>query len=160
MLRKRGLSDVVTTVLIILIALGALGIIVSFLIPMIKSGSSQVTSACLSLQIESTKCTYNQVEADLAATPPTPALNTTTVLVKRNAGEAELDSIKVIFYSANGETTTGEMTEVPSLLETKAFITTEVNGPITEVAVAGVVITEGDDERICGESFRETCITQ
>jgi len=143
---KRGLSDVVTTVLIILVALGAIGIIVGFLMPMIKQGSSQITSACMTLQLEPTKCTYNSTTQE------------THVLIKRNTGDAELKEIKVILYADTGETETKTMTSVPGILETKLLSTTTSLIP-KEVKVAGVVITEAEDEKICGESVVESCQT-
>ena len=146
MLERRGLSDVVTTVLIILVALGAIGIIVGFLMPMIKQGSSQITSACMTLQLEPTKCTYNSTTQEAH------------VLVKRNTGDAELKEVKVVFYAASGETETKNMTSIPGILETKLLNKTTSLIP-KEVKVAGVVITEAGDKKICGESVVESCQT-
>jgi predicted PurR-regulated permease PerM len=143
MLDKRGLSDVVTTVLIVLVALGAIGIIAGFLLPAVQQGSSQITSTCLTLQLEPTKCTIDEVT------------NQPTVLVKRNTGDATLNEVRVIFTDTNGETTSEVMSETPGILETKSFSGTAVSP--TEVRVAGVVTTEGGEEKICGESVVEVC---
>tara|TARA_Y100000310_G_C20386343_1_gene670610 strand:- start:4 stop:435 length:432 start_codon:yes stop_codon:yes gene_type:complete len=142
MLDKRGLSDVVTTVLIVLVAIGAIGIIAGFLLPAVQQGSSQITSSCITLQLEPTKCT-NTNSTD------------TTVLIKRNTGDATLNEIRVIFTDASGETTSNVMSDAPGILETKSF--TGVGDSPTEVRVAGVVTTEGGEEKICGESVAEAC---
>ena len=143
MSNKRGLSDVVTTVLIVLVALGAIGIIAGFLLPAVQQGSSQITSACLTLQLEPTKCTLDLIT------------NNPVVLVKRNTGDVTLNEIKVIFTNANGETTSETMSNVPGILETKIF--TGVSVSPKEVRVAGVITTEGGEEKICGESVAEAC---
>ncbi len=150
---KRGLSDVVTTVLIILVALGAIGIIVGFLLPMVKQGSSQITSACMTLSIEPVKCTNKTIiiNATTGATA-----NEINVLVKRNKGDT-LKEVKVIFEKINGETDIQTMATPPDLLQTKMFTTRTTLALPIKVKLAGVVTTEAGDEMVCAETSSRKC---
>ena len=133
---KRGLSDVVTTVLIILIALGALGIVAGFFLPMIKQGSSQITGACMQINIEPTKCTIVETSEE--------ATTTLKVHVKRNTGDAELKKINMIFELEDETTIVSSAAEnLPKVLETKILDAVDVEAVgIKSVRIAPVVLSE------------------
>ena len=67
-MKKRGMSEVVTTVLIILIVIAAVAIIWAAIRPAIQSAGEQVTADCFTTSFEVVSCTGN------------------IVTVKRNAG--------------------------------------------------------------------------
>lgn len=146
MLSKRGLSDVVTTVLIVLVALGAIGIIAGFLLPAIQSGSSQITASCLTLQLEPVKCTYTEA-------------NVATVLVKRNTGDSDLQGVTLVFTNSNGETESNITTINPNILETKSVVASLADEP-KSVQVSGTVLTEAGDEKICQLSRSVDCTAE
>jgi len=84
---KKGLSGVVTTLLLILLGLVAVGVLWVVVANVIEDSSSQVNldKFTLSLDIESVK--YNQ--------------NTFDLVLKRNPGKGEIDSMKIIFSDGN-----------------------------------------------------------
>lgn len=89
---KRGLSDIITNVLIILLVLVAVGIIWAFVRPAIQGGAQQVAGAsdCLAVNVVPTAC------ADGAGA-------TWDVTLRRGAGSSNIDSYKVIFRSDTGQ---------------------------------------------------------
>ena len=101
---RRGLSDIVTNVLIILLVLVAIGIIWAFIRPAITQGAGQLQGAgdCLTIDVEAVSC-------DATAN---------TVTFKRNTGAGALVGVKFIVERAAGTvtcddtTTTGKPTEL------------------------------------------------
>lgn len=147
---KRGLSDVVTTVLIILIALGALGIVAGFFLPMIKQGSSQITGACLQIDIEPVKCVITETSEEDT---------TLDVYVKRNTGDAQLKKVNMVF-ELDDETTTVSTAEenLPAILETKILNAANVSAVgIKSVKIAPVVLSESGKEMSCPETAAVEC---
>jgi FlaG/FlaF family flagellin (archaellin) len=107
---KRGLSDVVTTVLIVLLTIVAIAILWSFLQPMFTNSGKQVQTQqeCLALSLEVTNC-------DSVATY-------SNVTVKRNPGVATLKEVKLIFERSDGSTqVVTDSTNLPLELETKLY---------------------------------------
>jgi len=124
---KKGISDVVTTVLIVLLSLVAIAVVWSFLSPLITRSGTQIaqTEACLSASLEVSTCKLN-----IAGT--TWSYNVT---VKRNAGTADVTSIKLIFGKADDSATPFEQTSAPDELEVKAY-SLNVGFNARDVAVA------------------------
>ncbi len=87
MINKRGLSDVVTTVLIILFAIVAVTIVGGVVINQINKAGSKVESltTCNALELEPVKCIYNE-----QTTSPAVGL-----LYRRGAGGGELQLVQV-----------------------------------------------------------------
>jgi FlaG/FlaF family flagellin (archaellin) len=138
MISKRGLSDVVTTVLIVLLTIVAIAILWSFLQPLFTSSGQKVQTQqqCLALSLEINSCTTN-----ISTTK-----NITFVNVKRNPGEAPLKEVKLIFEKADGTTKVIQKTFASfNELETQQYLADTVadlgylagpNKP-TEVSVSG-----------------------
>jgi len=108
---KRGVSDVVSTVLIILLVVAAVAIVGAIVLRTVNKAGPQVQNSvsCEQLQVVSTRCTYTTG-------------NTPTVLVNRRAGDASLvlSNLTFIFYKgANSETRYGS--SFPNILETKSY---------------------------------------
>ena len=103
---RKGLSDIVTNVLIILLVLVAIGIIWAFVRPAITQGAGQLQGAgdCLTIDVESVTCNA--------------AANTVTF--KRNTGAGALAGVKFIVEKSTGTVTcddkvgTGTPTELAS----------------------------------------------
>lgn len=89
---RKGLSDIVTNVLIILLVLVAVGIIWAFVRPTINQGAGQLEgqSDCLAIQVEPVKCTH--------------VGTTYTVNYKRSTGGSDdgIQSLKFIFKNNAG----------------------------------------------------------
>lgn len=122
-MNKRGISAVVVTILIILIAIIAVSILWAALRPTIESGAEQAekTLSCSYLNLNIDFAEYNETTGNL------------TLKVSRNAGEADLSKVNVY--------TDGSLiSEEASLLEheTKTY-PIEVTEEPDEVKIAGVV---------------------
>jgi len=144
-MKKRGVSGVVTTVLIILIALAAVGIIAGYLIPMLKTSGSEISAVCYNVDVEPVKCSKN-----------TPLPGNVTVNVKRNTGDAELTKLKfVLVNSLTEESTVEEVTAGLVELQTKQYVLPDLN--IGEVSVAAIVLDEAGDEKVCQASTARVC---
>jgi flagellin-like protein len=132
MQNKKGISEVVTTVLIVLLTIVAIAILWGFLQPLFtKSGVKvQMAEQCLSVSLEVTSCVNN------AATGPT------NVSVKRT-GAATLKEVKVILTKPNGETVAISQV-APDELETKLYSNLLAGTKATSVSVAaGIADAQG-----------------
>jgi hypothetical protein len=111
---KRGVSGVVTALLVVLIAIIASGIlwigIKTFLTD--ASHESEDTS-CLSTTIHITSCSINQTS------------NITTVSVSRPSGKAQLDALNFLFYSDQKYIKITRNNSLPNELETATFSFTD-----------------------------------
>jgi FlaG/FlaF family flagellin (archaellin) len=147
MTNKRGLSDVVTTVLIVLLTIVAIAILWSFLQPMFtKSGAKiQQAEACLSVNLEVTRCTA----ADAG------------VIVKRNPGVADLKSIKLIFDKGDGTTSVQNCTaSVPQELGSAVCpgSLTAIGFAPTKVSIAAGIADAQGVVTYCNPTQPSACI--
>ncbi|MAE49677.1 hypothetical protein CMI48_02500 [Candidatus Pacearchaeota archaeon] len=140
--RRRGVSNVVITVLIILIGLAAVMLLWGFLRPALEKAGSQITGDCLTLDVEPISCEYDGSQAK--------------VRVKRGNGEANLQKIKFVFVVGE-DTKVSESTKAPGLLETATSSHTLAVAP-SSVTVAGEILTDFGDPKLCPESLvKEPC---
>jgi len=132
MQNKKGISDVVTTVLIVLLTIVAIAILWGFLQPLFtKSGTKvQMAEQCLTISLEVPSC----VTTDTTA----------SVSVKRSPGAANLKEVKVILSKPDGSTVVSTQTEFPDELETKLYSDIDVGDKATKVSVAaGIADAQG-----------------
>jgi FlaG/FlaF family flagellin (archaellin) len=148
MLNKKGLSGVVTTVLIVLIGLAAVGIIAGFLLPAVQESSSQISSSCFQIALTPSGCSIDPVSGEV------------TVNVKRGPGSSSLEELRFVLTSAAGEsevstqaTTDDDLAE----LQTKAFTVTPTTVTPESVGVAPVVTNEAGEGKLCPESVKVSC---
>jgi len=134
-MNKKGLSQVVTTVLIILIVLAAVVIIWAFVRPTITEAGEQITTDCITLDLEVLSCITNSTDAN------------STVQVRRNAGVGELTGMRLILMETNGDTATSNEASLGEL-ESETFIV--VNANATEVSVAALI---GESQRACNPQY-------
>ena len=126
MISKRGLSDVVTTVLIVLLTIVAIAILWSFLQPLFTSSGQKVQTQqqCLALSLEVTGCQST--------------VGTTNATIKRNPGAATLKEVKLVFESPDGSTkVVTETAAIPAELETKFVDAGDLGFDAVKVSVAG-----------------------
>lgn len=138
-MKKRGLSDLVATVLIVLLALAAVMLVWGFLKPAFERTGSQIDlrSQCIDIEVEPTACTYD-------------SNNTAVVTVKVLSGEPTQVYAAVEF---DDNTANANRVTAPPMLATKAVTVVNVSAgaPVTAKA-AGVVTDTQNNYEICTES--------
>lgn len=140
---RKGLSDIVTNVLIILLVLVAIGIIWYFVSPFIRSsaGSVQGTQDCLTIALTPVSCVHKS--------GTTGAYNVT---FRRDAGAGNLKEVKLIFKDANGATVVANTTNFPQQFESRVLTdlpNSTSTTVYTQVDIAAVVSTDDPAGRTC-----------
>jgi hypothetical protein len=138
-MEKRGLSQVVTTVLIILIVIAAISIIWTAVRPAIQSAGEQITADCFSINLEVVSC-----------------VDDTSVTVKRNTGKGDLQGLKFILEDGASVVDLSDSTvtvatgskDAPGELETKTYLI----GGSTTFSDADITAVVGDQKNICEPS--------
>ncbi len=145
---KKGLSDIVTNVLIILLVLVAVSIIWLFLRPTIQGGAGALGGAsdCLTVQVEPVSCSNNATDA--------------TITIRRGAGTGVLEDLKVIFDTA-GVRTVIDASDLGAFelleLESNTYTFNGV-GDVDSVTVAAVVSDGSGGLKTCSEgTVKATC---
>ena len=137
---KRGVSDVITTVLMILLVIAAIGILWLVVSRFVRTGTEGVGSAsdCLSTDLEIVSA--NNVNG-----------NSLSASVKRNSGDGSISEIK---FFVGGSVVTVTPTTWPSVGETKTYENAtainsgigSINGKSLEVAaVIGTKTCQSSD---------------
>lgn len=141
-MEKRGISDIVTAVIMVVLALVAVGVVWSVINNLVEGGSKKVelSSSCLDVKIKTTKATCSGVNNGIC-----------DVTIKRDAGGKELGGIKLIFSDANRENTyvetiSGDIT--PLATKTQSGINTRLIGP-NKVEIAPYFLDESNNEQLC-----------
>ena len=158
-MQKRAVSNLVATVLLILVAVAAVGIIWSAVMPMINKATQygqSCTNARLSINTESGYTCYNAsgaVWADIIRGAEDFTPSAIQVIV---AGGGSSKVFKIV----NNQATTGvtmisnaTTLEIPGVNEEKTYIITSGLTTTSEVAVAPVVKV-GNTEKTCDVSSR------
>src|SRR3989344_5023642 len=126
---KKGLSDVITNVLIILLVLIAISLVWFFVSGTIRTGAEQTSGAadCITVSVEPVSCSTG---------------GTSTIIVKRNVGSGALFGIKFVVSSGGISTVyDGNSATAQGLVELETAIFT-LTGPVAAgntIAVAPVV---------------------
>jgi len=102
---KKGLNEIITTVLIILLILIAIAILWFFLRPFITKNSESIeqTGTCLTLNIEPIKCEYTVGDGKQKHI---------FVTLQRDGGEGVISAFDMIFTTADGQYKTFNNTQV------------------------------------------------
>ncbi len=107
-MNKKGLDAIVTTVIIILLAIVAIAIIWSVVRGVVQSGADQVAA--------SNKC----ISLDLKAVSVSPVAGGYTVTLRRGAGGEDISGIKVTLFNDTANSGVLEFGAAPAELETEA----------------------------------------
>ena len=140
-MKKRGLSNLVATVLIVLLALAAVALVWGFLKPAFEKTGSQIDlrTQCMNVEVQPIKCEY-VTGASIA-----------TVTVKVTQGQPSEVYAAVEF---DDRTSNGTRVTAPAVLATKdvdvAF--TAIASSAVTARAAGVVTDEQGNYEICTES--------
>jgi len=134
MIKKRGISTIVATVLIILITIAAVAIIWAGVIPMIKDKVAfNEISGVVSIVTSKGYTTYDS-EKKIAS-----------VQVKRGAGETKMKSIKIIF-SSQGNSYSG-IVEAPEPNQEKTYAFNLSGYPAPESVSVAPIFTVGKSKK-------------
>lgn len=145
---KKGLSEVVTAILIVLLAVAAVIIVWAVIRPMIQGSSSQVQTSCVTLDVE------------IVAVDETG----NDITLRRNVGDGELHSLVFTFETATG-TTVGYTDEITGFDQLETYVVQDVNAnlnnadgttftlpawaSVNRLGVAVRVETETSDLQLC-----------
>lgn len=118
---RKGLSDIVTNVLIILLVLVAIGIIWAFVRPTINQGAGQLqgSNECLTIDLSAVSCTYHSVS------------HTADLTYKRTTGDGTIQEVKFILKDASGNSKvigTSLAADIPAVLETRSKTAADFTG--------------------------------
>ena len=92
-MKKRGLSDVVTVTLIILLAVAAVVIVWAFVRSTIEEAGEDIKADCLKTNLKVISCGDGNILNGVEASP---------VIVESNAGGVNVDTVKLIYYDNTG----------------------------------------------------------
>lgn len=142
-MKKRGLSEVVTAVLLVLLVIVSSIIIWRFFLPLLTQGGKSVltTSSCISLDLQPIACKINH-----------PQNNSANVTYKWAGGNVNITSVKLILESTDGDQAVKDGPAL-SLLETRTVTADFGEGKVaSKFTVAGVVRLENGDTVTCSEA--------
>lgn len=135
-MEKKGLSTVITTVLIILIVLVAIAIVWAFINPVIKNSSEKagsVAETCYSLTLEPERCKY---------LPGNGALTPVSVRVERKSGTSNYQGLTFIFSDSVQSITRSDPT-ILGELETRTFTFSDLSFRPAFFTIAGKAAGSG-----------------
>lgn len=144
-MNKKGLSDIITTILIILLALAAIVLIWGFIRRPIEQGGQQIekSSDCLALNLKPTACQL--VNNNTAA----------RVVVQWADGDVELQQIKAVITDGRGANIVANLSAPTKLGTSNA--TVSLSGLTVDsglvLSSAGVVKTKSGVIGLCAESL-------
>ena len=145
-MNKKGISQIVVTILMIVLVLIAVGVIWSMIAGMLEEGASEVgvTSQCLKLNVVATKMTCDATECD--------------VTLNRKDGGDEIGGVKLIFSNTNskniGTTVEDVSGEIPQLgtkvAKDKLHGLTDEVPDAVEIAI--YILSESGKEQLCAQT--------
>ncbi|MEK6898766.1 MAG: hypothetical protein AABW79_01580 [Nanoarchaeota archaeon] len=145
---KRGLSDIITNVLIILLVLVAVGIIWAFVRPAIQGGAQQVAGAsdCLAVNVVPTACSNTVTGATTGA-------DLWNVTVSMGTGStANIEELKFIFRDSTGAVRTNTTTIIPEEFESRTFDVLGLTGFSEDTVDIAVVVSASGQLKTCEPS--------
>jgi len=91
--QKRGLSDVVTVSLIILLAIAAVVIVWTFLRPTLENTGKEIAGAnCLNVEAKAISCAFTRDALGV--------ITSTAVVVENGPGQNTISKVKLVFYAS------------------------------------------------------------
>lgn len=136
---KRALSDVVTTVLIILLALAAIVLVWSFVKPTLQNAGESLSADCIQLQLEPKSCITNSTMD-------------ASVVYQWKSGDVELSGVKVIIEDETGASVVADgasPSEVLASGSTSLAYGSDLTGSILKAKVVGVIAKSNGESQTC-----------
>ena len=152
MIAKRGLSDVITTVLIVLLAIGAIAIVGGLVFSLIQDAGDAMQTQCLQLDIEPVNCVVHGDDGS----------NYSDVTYRWNSGDVELTGVRVLVTDESNSNAVDTGDAPSSTLATSRVTNLNVTDAGLEftnvnelrASVAGVIIDSRGNEHTCPEARR------
>lgn len=144
-MNKRGLSDVITSVLIIVLVIAAVVVLWTFVRPTIQKGAESVEAAnCFQLDLQPVSCVVNSDNV------------TANVTYKWISGSADLSDVRLVLGKADGsaDSISGGTIEP---LETKLVTNISFGGIPEEFSVAAVIKVPSGAEQTCPQAQPVIC---
>lgn len=143
MLNKKGVSDIVTTVLIILLVLAAVSIIGKIILDNLQKGGDQIqqSTECFSLDVEPIACSY--------------AGNGSYAVQYKwvKGSDANLVGVKIFLYNAKGLNNPSDADAPGFLGVSEAKVKAgNLNGSVSYATVSGVIKGANGDIVPCAEA--------
>lgn len=146
MKNRKGVSDIVVTILLVLLSLAAITIVWGFIRGQLTGSESEIQKAesCRQLKLEPISCDVNGEFA--------------TVKYKLGASSTPLAGVSVLIEKVDGSSTPEavDISYVPEELETVVYTTSVAAGDANKFSVAGTVMV-GTKEVICEETAKIEC---
>jgi len=148
MASKKGLSDVVSNVLIILIVVAAVAILGLIVVNMVRNTDVSTASfTCTQLQIEPTVCNYN-------------AANLATYVIQRKDSLSDV-TVKSVTYSLSRATPADSesITTVTGLIPIQTLSSTSAKSsvPTTLEVVSAIILDENEEDYVCAINKKLDC---
>jgi hypothetical protein len=140
LLGKKGISDILITVIMIGLVLVAIGVVWAVINNLVGSKTDEVSinSDCLAIDLRPTIANCSVGGA-------------CDVYIKRNAGGDEFSGIKMVFYHLNGTSSTKEATgNIEPLATVKKQATGLAN--VTRVEISAYFTNEVGEQQVCSQS--------
>ncbi len=166
---RKGMSDVVTTVLVILLVVIAVGIIWVFVQKPIQQAGTQIgkATACTSSSLELLSCKKDGPDTDTDGTGPDTDTDINDIVATVKVSQGSFAEVRFIVDQAAGTTivygdTTGEVTgDVPTTsgtgnLQIVGGAATGASNPI-KISAIPVVTTNDGTKATCTETLKVTC---
>lgn len=142
MMNKRGMSEVLTLVMIILLVLIGIAIVWAVVIPLIRGPTEDLTTSCITIQTSIDSAVFNKTS------------NQTVVSVKRATGEGDVVKMAIIIDGARSDVA-GELEE----LATEKYIVNTTTKP-AKIEIAPILSRGEDEETMCDIKDSTTNILQ
>ena len=152
---KKGVSNVVTVLIIVALSIVAIGIVWKVILPMFTAGTENINygAKCLEVNLKPTSLNCVDVDSD--------GNYECTVGLERDAGtgEAEFNGVIVVFSDTTNEKTVPKATGNIGVLETKTFSTVaadEITFAPTKVQIAVYFLRQDGTKYICSGTNKYT----
>ncbi len=147
---KKGVSEVISTVLMILLVIVAVGAIAAFLVKFLRSGSDEVaqSQACLALDVNVKSCQYDS------------DANSLSVTVARDRGEnLNIVELKVFAAGTGGENVTLINQDIPGLFESRVYSANTLTSGVAVASASVAAKLENTDgkQSYCAKSVPVSC---
>lgn len=143
---KRGVSDIVVTILLVLLSLAAVAIVWAFIRGSIADTQSTIeqSQACMKLDLQPVAC-------DITSDP-----NRTVFRYRLGNTEANLTKVKLLVETRDGGVIPLDAPQVPKVLQTISVPLGVNKSLVKKFSVAGVIVVD-DREINCAESEKVLC---
>ncbi len=146
MYNKKAISDVISTVLIILLVVAAIAIIGAIVLNTVNKGATGVNSAvsCQSLDIKPTRCSLAGVASTFA-------------VAQRGASGSDIQVNSVTFLFTKSDGTTTQLSTSSSINAVGSTVTGNQSGAFTSVATFENVTLSDGSNTVCPASTPVSC---